>query len=138
VTEKSGNLRNDLKKGILKAVSLRKELPKLRSEAEDKNKLTVHLEMNTVETNTTLKALQSGVGSNCRGDQEVTSVCKRTPRTATGTWLFLLAEQGCITQTLWQTDGKLMCLMIIKCTNCSLNLKIIKVQNTPGPYLHQK
>jgi hypothetical protein len=24
---------------------------------------------------------------------------------------------------------------MIRCTNCSLNLKIIEVQNTPGPYL---
>jgi len=30
--------------------------------------------MKAVETNTTLKALQSGMGSNCRGDQEVISL----------------------------------------------------------------
>jgi hypothetical protein len=46
----------------------------LRSEAEDKNKLIVDLEMKAAETNITLKALQSGVGSNCRGDKEVISV----------------------------------------------------------------
>jgi hypothetical protein len=73
VTEKSGNLRNNLKKDILKAVSsLKKNL--LRGEAEDKNKLIVDLEMKAAETKITLKELQSGVGSNCRGDKEVTSV----------------------------------------------------------------
>jgi len=68
VTEKSSNLRNDLRKDKLKAVSnLRKEFAKLKSEAGDKNKLTVGLEMKAAEMNSTLKVLQFGVGSNYRG-----------------------------------------------------------------------
>ena len=68
VTEKSGNLRNDLRKDILKAVSnLRKEFASLKCEVEDKNKLTVDLENRVVEVNSTLKALQLGVDGNCRG-----------------------------------------------------------------------
>jgi len=64
VTEKSGNLRNNLKKDILKAVSsLRKEFANLRNEIEDKNKLIVDLEMKAAETNTVYQALLSGVGS---------------------------------------------------------------------------
>jgi archaellum biogenesis protein FlaJ (TadC family) len=65
VTEKSGILRNNLRKDILKAVSnLRKEFGRLKSEAEDKNKLTVDWEMKAAKTNSTLKALQFGVGGN--------------------------------------------------------------------------
>jgi hypothetical protein len=42
VTERGGNLRNDLRKDILKAVSnLRKEIFKLKHEVEDKNKLSL-------------------------------------------------------------------------------------------------
>jgi ElaB/YqjD/DUF883 family membrane-anchored ribosome-binding protein len=45
VTEKSGKLRNDLRKDTLKAVSnLRKEFAKLKSEVEDKSKLIVDLQ----------------------------------------------------------------------------------------------
>jgi ElaB/YqjD/DUF883 family membrane-anchored ribosome-binding protein len=45
VTEKSGKLRNDLRKDILKAVSnLRKEFAKLKSEVEDKSKLIIDLQ----------------------------------------------------------------------------------------------
>jgi chromosome segregation ATPase len=66
VTEKSGNLRNNIK-DILKAVSsLRKDFAKLRREVEDKNKLIFDLEMKAVETNITLKALRSVMDS--RGD----------------------------------------------------------------------
>jgi len=73
VTVKSGNLRNDLRKDILKAVSkLRKEFASLKCEVEDKNKLIVDLEMRVVETNSTLKALQQGMGGNCRGNKEAT------------------------------------------------------------------
>ena len=73
-TEKSCNLRNDLKKDILKAVSsLRKEFANLRNQVEDKNKLTVDLETKAAERNTIHKVLQSGVGSSCSGDQEATS-----------------------------------------------------------------
>jgi hypothetical protein len=65
----------NLKKDILKAVSsLRKQFAKLRSEVEDKNKLIVDLEMKAAETNTTLKALRCGMGSNSRGDQEATTL----------------------------------------------------------------
>jgi uncharacterized protein YlxW (UPF0749 family) len=64
VTEKNGNLRPNLRKDILKAVSnLRKEFTKLSSEVEDKKKLIVDLELKAAETNSTLKALQFGVGS---------------------------------------------------------------------------
>ena len=73
-TEKSVNLRNDLRQDILKAVSsLRKEFVNLRNEGEDKNKLIVDLELKASATSTIHKALQSGVGSSCSGDQEVNS-----------------------------------------------------------------
>jgi len=75
VTEKSGNLRNDLRKDTFKAVSnLRKEFARLKNEVEDKNKLTVDLKMRVAETNSTLKALQFGLGGNCRGNKEATSL----------------------------------------------------------------
>ena len=75
MTEKRGNLRNDLKEDILKAVSgLRKEFANSKSEVENKNKLIGNLEMKAAETNTIHKALQSGVGSNCRGVQMATSL----------------------------------------------------------------
>jgi seryl-tRNA synthetase len=75
VTEKSGKLRNDLRKDILKAVSnLRKEFAKLKSEVEDKNKLIVDLQMKATETNSALKELQFGVGNSCRGVKETTSL----------------------------------------------------------------
>ena len=70
VMEKSANLRNDLRKDILRAVSnIRKESAKLRCEVEDKNKLIVDLEKKVAETNSTLKALQCVVGGNCREDK---------------------------------------------------------------------
>jgi hypothetical protein len=75
ITEKSGNLRSDLRKDVLRAVSnLRKEFAKLRSEVEDTNKVIVGWEMKAEETESILKALQCGVGGNCRGDKEATSV----------------------------------------------------------------
>jgi len=75
VTEKSGNLRNDLRKDILNAVSnLRKEFASLKCEVEDKNKLIVDLEMRVAETNSTLKALQLGVDGKWRGNKEATSL----------------------------------------------------------------
>jgi uncharacterized protein YlxW (UPF0749 family) len=75
VTEKSGNLKNDLRKDILKAVSnLRKEFANLRSEVEDKNKLIIDLDIKGMETNSTLKALHFGVGSNSRVDMEATPI----------------------------------------------------------------
>ena len=73
--EKRGNLRNDLRKDILEAVSnLRTEFAKLKCEVEDKNKLIVNLEMKAAETNNTLRALQLGVGNNCGEDKEATSL----------------------------------------------------------------
>jgi len=75
VKEKSGNLRSDLRKDILRAVSnLRKEFAKLKSEVEDKNKLIIGWEQKAVEANSMLKALQAGAGANVRGDKETTSV----------------------------------------------------------------
>jgi hypothetical protein len=75
VTEKSGNLRNNLKKDILKAVSsLRKESATLRSQVEDRNKLIVKLEMKEAETNSIHKVLHFGMSGKCRGDQEATSL----------------------------------------------------------------
>jgi len=75
VAEKSGNLRNNLRKGILEAVSnLRTKFAKLKCEVEDKNKLVVNLEMKAVERNRTLRALQLGVGINCGGDKKATSL----------------------------------------------------------------
>lgn len=72
--EKSGNMRNDLWKDILEAVSnLRKEFAKLKCEVEDKNKLIVNLEMKAAETISTLRALEIGLGKNCAGYKEATS-----------------------------------------------------------------
>jgi hypothetical protein len=71
--ERSGNLRNDLKKDILTAVSnIRKEFATLRSAVEDKNKLIVEL-----QTSAILKALQAGEGSNDRGEHGATSVGRK-------------------------------------------------------------
>ena len=70
VTEKSGNLRNDLWKDILGAVSnLRKEFAKLKCEVQDKNKLILNLEMKASETNSSLRPLEIG----CAGVKEATS-----------------------------------------------------------------
>jgi len=86
VMEQSGNLRNDLRKGILEAVSnLRTKFAKLKCEVEDKNKLIVNLEMKAAETNNTLRALQLGVHINCGVDKEATSLgvlvnCKDSDR----------------------------------------------------------
>jgi hypothetical protein len=77
VTEKSGNLRNDLRNDILKAVSsLRKEISNLRSEVEDKNKLIVGLEMKAAELSMH-KTLESGVGGNCVVDQGTPSLGRK-------------------------------------------------------------
>jgi len=117
--------------------NLRKEFAKLRSEAEDKKKLIVDLEMKAVKTNTTLTALQSGMGSNCRGDQEATSLGLQV-NSKDSDWNVALSagrmrkrysdivadrRQGNVPY-----DNKMYKLV----------LKIIKVQNTPGPYLSQK
>jgi hypothetical protein len=75
VTKKSGNLRNDLRKDILQAVSkLRKEVAKLKCEVEGKNKLIGELEKKAVETNNILNALQAGEGSNGGEDHGATSL----------------------------------------------------------------
>jgi hypothetical protein len=66
VTEKSGNLRSDLRKDILRAVSnLMKEFAKLRSEVGDKYKLNVGWEMKLEEMESILIALECGVSGNC-------------------------------------------------------------------------
>jgi len=70
MTEKSGNLRNDLLKDILGAVSnLRKEFAKLKCQVENKNKLFLRLEIKASGTNSTLRPLEFG----CVGDKEATS-----------------------------------------------------------------
>jgi hypothetical protein len=64
VTEKRGNLKNNLRKDMLNAVrNLRKEFAKIKIEVEDKNKLIVNLEMKAAEMNSTLKTLQCGMSS---------------------------------------------------------------------------
>ena len=58
VTEKSGNLRNDLKNGILKAVrTLRKSIVSIRKEVEEKNEIISNLEAKAVEANDTIHVL---------------------------------------------------------------------------------
>ena len=52
----------------------RKEFANLKSQLKDRNKLIDDLEIKEAETNSIHKALQSGVGRNCRGDQEATSL----------------------------------------------------------------
>ena len=75
VTKTSGNLRKDLRKDILEAVSkLRKEVAKLKCEVEDRNKLIGELEQEAVETNNILNALQAGEGSNGGKDHGATSL----------------------------------------------------------------
>jgi hypothetical protein len=75
VTKKSGNLRNDLRKDILEAVSkLRKEVAKLKCEVKDKNKLIGELEKKAAETNNILNALQAREGSNGGEDHVPTSL----------------------------------------------------------------
>ena len=126
VMEKSANLRNNLRKDILRAVSnIRKEFSRLRCEVEDKHKLrkrTAHSKR--------YSGLWVATAGRTNGRHLLGS--KRPPRTATGTGLLLLAKRGRATSTLWQID-KVLYHIIIKCTNCLLNLKIIKVQNTLGP-----
>jgi len=53
---------------------LRNESAKFKREVHDKNRLIVDLEMKTAETNSTLTGLEFGVGSNCEGDKEATSL----------------------------------------------------------------
>ena len=75
VTEKRGNLWNDLNEDLLKALSsLRKGFANLKGEVEDKNKLIEYFEIKAAETNTIHKAPQCGVGSNCRGVQVAISL----------------------------------------------------------------
>jgi uncharacterized phage infection (PIP) family protein YhgE len=64
VTEKSGNLRNDLRKDIIDAVSkIREEVAKLKCEVDDKNRLIGELKKKAVEANTVLNTLQAAEGS---------------------------------------------------------------------------
>ena len=133
MTEKSGNLRNNLN-DIIKAVSsLRKEFAKLMSEVDDKSKLIVELEMKDVETITTVwhgKQLQRGPGSNIPWFASELQGQRMEHALSTGRTRMRYSQ--------FVADSRVMCLMIIKCTNCLLNLKIITVQNTPRPYLRQK
>ena len=46
----------------------------IKSEVKDKNKLIVDLEMEARETKCIHRALQFGVGNNCRGVKEATSL----------------------------------------------------------------
>ena len=88
VTKKSGNLRNDLRKDILEAVSkLRKEVAKLKCEVEGKNKLIGELEKKAVETNNILNTLQAGEGSNGGEDHGATSLgWKVNPTDSASDW----------------------------------------------------
>ena len=102
VTNMAGNLRNVLRKDMLKAVSdLRKELAKLKCEVEDKNKLVVDLERKLRK--------RTIYSTRCRQERELTVerimvrhllAGRSTPRTApapvTGMWL--RAELGNVTQ----------------------------------------
>ena len=139
MTEKCANLRNDLWKDILRAASnIRKEFAKLRCEVEDKHKLIVDLEKKAAETNSTLKELQCGVGGNCREDKGATSVGEQVT-SKDSDWNG--APSAALTRKRYSdvvADRQGTLHIIIKCTNCLLNLKIIKVQNTRGPRLSQK
>jgi len=118
--------------------NLRNESANLKCEVEDKNKLIVNLEKRVVETNRTLKALQLVVDCNCRGNKEVTSVGSRVT-SKDNDWS--VAPSAGRTKKRYSdlvADRPGMCLFIIKCTNFLLNPEIIKVQNTPRPYLSQK
>jgi hypothetical protein len=75
VTEKSGKLRNNLKKGILTAVScIRNKFAILKSEVESTSRRIVDLEARASETHSILQALLDGVGGNRREEQEATSI----------------------------------------------------------------
>jgi len=70
VTEKSGYLRNDLRKDIFRAVSsLRKVFSNFLCNVEDKKKLILILEMKASGTNTTLRPLEFC----CAADKKTTS-----------------------------------------------------------------
>jgi len=91
--------------------------------------------MRVVETNSTLKALQFGVGSNCRRDKEATS----------------LGSQATSKDIDWNVapagrmKKRYSIIMIDRPGNVPfdkmdklLSLIIMKVQNTPGLYSSQK
>jgi len=73
VTEKSGKVRNDLKKDILAAVSfIRNEFESLKSVVESTNRRITELESRAAETHALLQVLMDGVGGN-RSEERVTS-----------------------------------------------------------------
>jgi hypothetical protein len=75
VTEKSGNLRNDLRKDILEAVSkIREEVAKLKCEVDDKNRLIGELEKKAVKANIVLNTLQAAEGSSGGNDNGAPSL----------------------------------------------------------------
>jgi hypothetical protein len=75
ITEKSGNLRNDLRKDILEAMSkIRKEVAKSKCEVEDKNRLIGELEKKAVEANNLLNTLQAEEGHSGGEDHGATSL----------------------------------------------------------------
>jgi len=134
VTEKSGILRNDLRKDILEAVSnLKREFAKLKCEVENKNKLTVSLEMKAAETNSTPRPLEIG----CAGDKEATSPefpvnCKVSDRNVPpsgGRTRKLHSDVVAARESNVSHDNKMYTFF--------LSLKTIRVKNTPGPYISQ-
>jgi predicted PP-loop superfamily ATPase len=75
VTEKSGNLRNDLRKNILEVVSkISEEVAKLKCEVDDKNRLIGELVKKAVEGNIVLNTLQAADGSSGGKDTGATSL----------------------------------------------------------------
>ena len=88
VTKKSGNLRNNLRKDILEAVSkLRKEVAKLKCEVESKSKLIGELERKAVETNNILSVLQAGEGSSGGEGHGATSLGRKVnPTDSASDW----------------------------------------------------
>jgi hypothetical protein len=139
VTEKSGNLRNGLRKDILKAVSnLRTEFARLKSEAEDKNKLIVCLEMKVVETNSTLKGLQFGAGDNYRGDKGATSLGSQVTSKNIDWNVAHSADRTKKRYSDVVADSPGNVPFDNEMYKLFVKSKKIKVQYIPGPYLSQR
>jgi hypothetical protein len=135
VTAKSGNLRNDLRKDILRAVSkLSKEFATLKSAIEDKNKLIVALETKAAERSTIIKALQDGEDSNGRGDHGATSLSWKV--NSDSAWNVAAGRtRKCYSDVVADRQGNVpsnskMYKLFVKSKN--------NAQNTPGPYQSQK
>jgi len=74
LTELNGNLRNEVKKDILTAVSrIKHEFVYLRSEAQSANRRITELEARATETHSLLLALLDGVGGHRKEEQETPS-----------------------------------------------------------------